>query len=245
MSSDLAHLIHVGTSGWSYPHWRGPFYPADLPERYWLAYYAARLESVEIDNTFYRLPAPHSVQAWRDGVPDDFIFSVKASRYITHMKKLGNPETSLAVFFQRIAGLAPKLGPVLFQLPPRWRLDLPRLRQFLRCLPAGYPCAFEFRDPSWWGNQVLDLLARHDAAFCIHDLAGVLSPKTITCDWAYVRLHGPDGPYRGRYDTAALSAWASDFSAWAGRGHRVFCYFDNDQDGQAVINAQQLLAMLR
>lgn len=244
MSPRPASLIHIGTSGWSYGHWRGPFYPPELREDRWLAFYAAQLGSVEINNSFYRLPAPETLTGWRDAVPEGFVFSVKASRFITHMKKLKEPEATLAPFFARIAGLAPKLGPVLFQLPPRWRLDLPRLGRFLATLPAGYRHAFEFRDPSWWVAPVHELLARHGVALCIHDLNGVLSPMEVTGDFVYVRLHGPGSAYRGDYGEALLAAWADRCSAWAEQGRHVFCYFDNDQAGYAALNALRLREML-
>jgi len=244
MTHAIAQRIRVGTSGWSYGHWRGPFYPAGLPEGEWLAYYAERLDTVEINNTFYQLPTPSALQGWRDAVAEDFVFSVKASRFITHMKKLKEPEAALAKFFERIALLAPKLGPVLFQLPPHWRLDLSRLRYFLEALPAEYRYAFEFRDRSWWVGEVYELLARHEAAFCIHDLAGVLSPREVTSNLVYVRLHGPDGAYQGSYGTATLAAWVDSFSAWAAQGRRVYCYFDNDQWGDAALNAEQMREMI-
>jgi len=244
MKHTIARRIHVGTSGWSYSHWRGPFYPAGLPEREWLAYYAEHLHSVEINTSFYRLPSPATLRGWREVVAEDFVFSIKASRFITHMKKLREPEATQAPFFQRIGTLAPRLGPILFQLPPRWRLDLDRLRHFLAALPGEYRYVFEFRDPSWWVGAVYELLARHEAAFCIHDLDGVLSPREVTSDLVYVRLHGPDGPYLGSYDSATLAAWADALLAWAGQGRWVYCYFDNDQGGYAVKNAIEMQELI-
>lgn len=245
MKPAIAQRIHVGTSGWSYAHWRGPFYPSELPEGGWLAYYAERLHTVEINNTFYQLPAPAILHGWREAVAEDFVFSVKASRFITHMKKFREPEATLPHFFACIGALAPRLGPILFQLPPRWHLDLDRLRYFLAALPGEYRYAFEFRDPSWWDPAVYDLLARHEAAFCIHDLDGVLSPREVTSDLIYLRLHGPAGPYRGCYDSATLAAWVEVFSAWAAQGRLVYCYFDNDQGGYAALNALQMQEMIR
>ncbi len=244
MKHSVAQRIHVGTSGWSYGHWRGPFYPPGLAEGQWLRYYAERLHTVEINNTFYRLPPPASLNGWRDAVADDFVFSVKASRFITHMKKLREPDVTLAPFFACIDALAPRLGPILFQMPPRWRLDLERLRQFLVALPGEYRYAFEFRDPSWWVRDVYGLLARHAAAFCIHDLGGVVSPREVTCDFVYLRLHGPDGPYRGRYDRATLAGWVDACSAWAAEGRSVHCYFNNDERGYAVLNAQEMQELM-
>jgi uncharacterized protein YecE (DUF72 family) len=245
MRHAIARRIHVGTSGWSYAHWRGPFYPSDLPEGEWLAYYGERLHTVEINNTFHQLPTQATLRGWREAVAEDFVFSVKASRFITHMKKLREPEVTLANFFERIAALAPRLGPILFQLPPRWRLDLERLRHFLAALPGEYRYAFEFRDRSWWNPAVYDLLAHHEIAFCIHDLGGMLSPREVTSDIVYVRLHGPEGPYRGCYDSATVAAWVEAFSGWAAQGRAVYCYFDNDQRGYAVLNALQMQERIR
>lgn len=236
--------LHIGTSGWCYGAWRGTFYPPGLPESEWLAYYAGRLKSVEINNTFYQLPTQATLRGWREAVPRDFVFSVKASRFITHMKKLREAEDALVNFIACVGALAPKLGPVLFQLPPRWRVDPDRLALFLEALPAGYRYAFEFRDPSWWVAEVYELLAGHGAAFCIHDLGGVLSPGEITSDIVYVRLHGPDGPYRGSYHRAALAGWMDSLSAWADEGRTIHCYFDNDQAGYAALNAVEMRDMI-
>lgn len=237
--------ILIGTSGWSYDHWRGVFYPEELPVARRLAYYAEKFQSVEINSSFYHLPRKKTLRQWRDAVPDGFVFSAKASRYVTHMKKLREPEKSLHTFLDRIGVLEDKLGPVLFQLPPNWRFNVQRLAAFLAELSSEFSYAFEFRDRSWLNDETYALLARHNAAFCIYDLDGFLSPKKSTADFVYVRLHGPDGPYQGSYDTRALSGWAGAFSAWSAHDRRVYCYFDNDQAGYAARNAMSLSAMLR
>lgn len=236
--------IHIGTSGWSYGHWRGPFYPQDLPRDQMLRHYAARLGSVEINNTFYRLPEAGSLRAWGEAVPADFVFSVKASRYITHMKKLKDPAQSLSGFLGRIGVLGGRLGPVLFQLPPHWRFNADRLEAFLQALDPDLRYAFELRDRSWFDPRAYELLARHRAACCIYDLGGLRSPQEITTDFVYLRLHGPDGPYRGRYDSTALAGWADRFSLWSAQGLSVYCYFDNDERGYAALNAVELAQML-
>lgn len=210
-----------------------------------LAYYADKFQSVEINTSFYHLPRKRTLRQWRDAVPDGFVFSAKASRYITHMKKLRAPEKSLRMFLDRISALEDKLGPVLFQLPPNWRCNVPRLAAFLAGLSSEFNCAFEFRDRSWLNDETYALLARHNAAFCIYELDGFLSPKKTTADFVYVRLHGPDGPYQGSYDTRALSGWAGAFSTWSADDRRVYCYFDNDQAGYAARNAMSLSAMLQ
>lgn len=234
--------LHIGTSGWCYPHWRGPFYPADLPESAWLAYYGRQFGSVEVNRSFYRLPGRENFSAWHDATPADFVFAVKASRHITHMKKLTDPDRTLPPLLEAVAGLGGKLGPLLFQLPPRWRLNAPRLEAFLSALPPGVRAAFEFRDPSWHADAVLDLLARHGAAFCVYDLAGFSSPRVVTADFAYLRLHGPDAAYQGRYGSRRLADWAARLRDQPLK--EVYVYFDNDQAAHAVRDALELRAML-
>jgi uncharacterized protein YecE (DUF72 family) len=236
--------IHVGTSGWSYAHWKSLFYPADLPEAQWLAFYAARFHTVEINNSFYRLPDPRTLASWVKTVPKQFEFTVKASRFITHMKKLKDPKRSTRTFFRRISGLGDHLGPILFQLPPRWRFDARRLEGFLRVLSRDFRYAFEFRDRSWINEEALELLARSKAAFCIYDLDDYLSPKNVTTDFVYVRLHGPDGPFRGSYDARTLAGWARHFTGWADQRRKVYCYFDNDERAYAAENAARLQDMI-
>lgn len=236
-------MIHVGTSGWNYRHWAGPFYPEDLEQEQWLRFYAGRFSTVEINNTFYNLPQQSVFRKWREAVPEGFLFSVKASRYITHMKKLKEPQDSVRRFMDRAAGLEEKMGPVLFQLPPRWKVNPRRLESFLQELPEGRRYTFEFRDQSWFHPEIYDLLRAHGAAFCIYHLAGTLSPREVTADFVYVRLHGPGGAYRGSYDQEALSGWAGAFTAWERRGRDVYCYFDNDQRGYAARDARALQGM--
>ncbi|MBV8817967.1 MAG: DUF72 domain-containing protein, partial [Acidobacteriaceae bacterium] len=178
--------IHVGTSGWVYPHWKGRFYPDDLRARDWLAYYAARFDIVELNNTFYRLPTEAAVASWRESSPPQFRFAVKGSRFLTHMKKLKDPAQGLERFFSRADLLGRKMGPVLFQLPPHWEVNADRLQEFLEALPAGHRYAFEFRNPTWDSAPIAELLKRFHAAYCIFDLAGFQSPLTVTTDFTYV-----------------------------------------------------------
>ena len=236
--------IHVGTSGWCYRHWKGPFYPADLPDQALLGYYATRFRTVEVNASHYRLPAPETLRHWRETVPAGFVFAVKAHRYITHRKKLKDPAQTLPPFLDRIAVLGAKLGPILFQLPPHWHCDLARLEQFVDALPREFRYGFEFRDHSWLNPAVYTLLSERGLALCIYDLDGQISPRELTADLVYVRLHGPAGPYQGSYDSAALAGWTTAFSAWARGGKEVFCYFDNDQAGYAALNAWQLQALV-
>ncbi|MFW5837753.1 MAG: DUF72 domain-containing protein [Desulfovibrionaceae bacterium] len=239
-----AGRILVGCSGYSYPHWKGPFYPEDLPDSRQLEFYAERFATLEVNNTFYNLPSEKTIEEWRSRTPEGFVFAVKASRYATHMKKLKEPEATLENFLPVVRGLGDKLGPVLFQLPPRWRFNAGRLASFLQVLPADLRCVFEFRDESWINDESLALLREHGAAFCIYELAGYASPREATADFVYVRLHGPGDAYQGRYEAQALSGWAGAASAWSRQGKDVFVYFDNDQDGFAALNAGELRDML-
>jgi uncharacterized protein YecE (DUF72 family) len=240
----MAASTYVGTSGWHYDHWVGAFYPRDLPDGALLEYYAGHFDTAEINNSFYRLPEKKTLVRWRETVPEGFVFSVKASRYLTHMKKLKDPREPVERLFDRVNVLGEKLGPILFQLPPRWRSNPERLRGLLEILPENHRYAFEFRDPSWFDDKIYGLLAKHGAAFCVYDLGGRTSPKEITADFAYVRLHGPDGPYRGRYGAGRLSGWAGAFSAWLKEGLDVYCYFDNDEASYAVQDALGLRQMM-
>lgn len=237
-------MIHIGTSGWHYKHWSGSFYPENMKANDFLAFYCRRFATAEINNSFYRLPAEKTLSSWRDSTPDGFIFTIKASRYLTHMKKLKDAEKPLQSFINRAAVLGKKLGPILFQLPPHWHCNAERLRSFLDILPDGYRYAFEFRDESWFDEYVYQALADKDAAFCMYHLEGRLSPKKVTADFVYIRLHGPGAAYQGSYDISTLSGWAGAISTWHSQGREIFCYFDNDQDGFAPKNAQKLAGML-
>lgn len=236
--------IHIGTSGWSYDHWTGPFYPPDLTAGERLAFYARHFDTVEINSSFYRLPSPKTIRNWCDSVPDGFRFALKASRYITHVKKLKDPNTGLGTLFECASMLGDRAGPILFQLPPRWHFNDRRLADFVGALSADFHYAFEFRDHSWINPRTRTLLAENGIAFCIYDLDGFQSPKSVTADFAYVRLHGPAGPYQGSYDTDTLNGWAGVLSAWSGQGRDSYCYFDNDQAGHAAANALRLRQML-
>ncbi len=239
-----AKSINIGTSGWHYQHWKGPFYPQDLPNEDLLENYTKYFQTVEINNTFYQLPDSKTIALWRDSVPDNFTFSVKASRYITHMKKLNSPYDSIYTFIDRVSVLDRKLGPILFQLPPRWHVNPSRLEEFLNALPRDHRYAFELRDPTWFINRTEEILTQKGAAFCIYDFEKRQSPSSVTADFIYVRLHGPDGAYIGKYNDRALSSWAEVFSGWAEEGKEIFCYFDNDEKGYAVQNALKLQELL-
>jgi uncharacterized protein YecE (DUF72 family) len=230
----------IGTSGWTYDDWVERFYPPSLPASDRLAFYARHFQTVEINATFYRLPEPATAPRWSEETPGNFRFAAKASRFITHMKKLKDPEASLPPFFRAIAALGEKCGPILFQLPPHWRVNPDRLTDFLQALPSGTRYAFEFRDRSWYDGKVFAALTDHAAALCIHDLAGRPSPVETTTDFVYLRLHGPDDPYRGKYGKAVLRGWADRLARWNAEGLDVYCYFNNDEKAYAIADALAL-----
>ncbi|SDG51439.1 Uncharacterized conserved protein YecE, DUF72 family [Limimonas halophila] len=240
-----AGRVRIGTSGWSYRHWIGPFYPEGTASGEMLARYARTFDTTELNNTFYNLPDADSFAAWREGVPAGFTFAVKANRYITHMKKLKDPDQSTGTFFEAAEVLGDRLGPILFQLPPNMGLNLGRLRAFLETLPSGHRYAFEFRNDSWYNDSVFDLLTRQDAALVIADMGGRTTPVRATASFVYLRLHGPgQTAYTGSYDAAALAGWRDRIAAWRDDGRDVYCFFDNDESGHAAMNAQALQTML-
>ena len=232
--------IHIGTSGWHYRHWAERFYPGGLNSAAWLGYYAREFGCVEINNSFYQLPSPEKLAQWRAQTPDGFLFALKASRYITHMKKLRDCAQPLAALLGVARCLSDRLAAVLFQLPPRWRVNVERLAGFLDLLPDDLQCAFEFRDPSWHVEGVYALLREHAVGLCQFDLAGLQSPPVVTAGLVYVRLHGPREAYSGRYTDTALKTWAERLRGWDAQGHDVLVFFDNDQDACAVHDARRL-----
>ena len=240
-----AGAIHIGTSGWHYKHWVGPFYPPKTPASRYLDFYKAHFAAAEINGSFYRMPSDKTLAVWRDAVPDGFRFAAKASRFITHAKKLALPISLYERFFEGIGTLGPRLGPILLQLPPRWRLNVERLAAFLDALPQRYRYAFEFREPSWLNEEAYALLRKHRVALCLYHIAGFESPVEVTTDFVYIRLHGPGGKYQGTYDDVALKAWARRIRAWSRDGKAVWCFFDNDDRGYAAKDALRLKAMLQ
>lgn len=221
----------------------GVFYPEGTATSQMLAFYQRYFNTVEVNNSFYRLPTDAAFDTWRETTPDSFRFAVKASRFITHMKKLKDPDSSSAKFFAGAERLEKKLGPVLFQLPPRWKVNLERFYGFLKALPGGHEYVFEFRDESWLIKEVFDLLREHNAAFCMHDFEDMKIPQAITADFAYIRFHGPtSAKYAGSYSTPQLRAWAERFTDWGVR--EVYAYFNNDPGGAAVRNALKLKELL-
>jgi len=231
--------LRVGCSGWQYKHWRGDFYPSDLPPSRWFGHYTLSFDTVEINNSFYRLPEASTFAKWREQAPPRFLYAVKASRFLTHMKKLKDPEDPLCRFFENVRVLGPKLGPVLYQLPPHWPLNLERFEHFLSVLPPGYRHTVEFREPSWYDDRIYALMRRYKVALCLHDMQGSATDKTIVGPFIYVRFHGWT-KYAGRYEDERLDEWADWLAARIVDELDVFAYFNNDVGGHAPRDAVRL-----
>ncbi len=232
--------VRIGTSGWVYKEWTGPFYPKDLKAADRLAYISARFPTLEINGSFYRMPNQGAVAAWREGTPDDFVFAWKASRFLSHMKRLEDPDEPLAYMMSRAEVLGPKLGPILVQLPPNMKRDDDRLDGFLKALPAGPRFSIEFRSPDWYEAPVLARLRDANVALCISDHHHAPAPWEATADFVYLRGHGPGGRYFGSYPHAELDTWAKRIADWRDQ-HDVFAYFDNDIGTAAPGDAQRLI----
>jgi len=231
--------IYVGTSGWHYKHWIGKFYPKNISSKDLLRYYHTFFETTELNNSFYRLPSNEQFATWYSNTPKDFLFSVKASRYITHSKRL-IPSEGISNLMNSIIALNEKLGPVLFQLPPTMKLNIQRLETFIAALPQGFRYTFEFRHPTWYNENVYRLLQETNCAFCIYELDHHSSPLITTADFVYVRLHGPEEKYSGDYTRDQLRTWADRCMRWAEEEKDVYIYFDNDQNAYAPLNALYL-----
>jgi len=235
--------VLIGTSGWHYKHWLGVFYPPRTTGRQMFEFYARYFNTVEINNSFYRLPSATTFDTWRESSPEGFCYAVKASRFITHMKKLKDPESSSSKFFLVADRLRKKLGPILFQLPPRWKVNVERFSEFLTVLPRGHKYVIEFRDESWFVKPVFELMRKHNVAFCIHDFADMKVPNEITADFSYIRFHGPtSAKYFGSYSDADLREWARRIERC--EVSAVYAYFNNDPGGEAVKNALALKKFL-
>ncbi|MBC7229940.1 MAG: DUF72 domain-containing protein [Actinobacteria bacterium] len=229
--------LRVGTSGWHYPHWKGVFYPEGLRGGEWLPFYASRFDTVEINNSFYRLPGREVFSSWARVAPPGFLFAVKASRYITHMKKLREAEDALAVFLENSSALGDKLGPILFQLPPRWKRDAARLAGFTAMLPPEHRYAFEFREASWLHEETYRVLEERGIALCIADSPSFPRSRRVTAPFAFLRFHGGTVLYGSRYSRQELRGWASFARSLLERGIDVYAYFNNDAHGYALEDA--------
>jgi uncharacterized protein YecE (DUF72 family) len=250
--------IRIGCSGWNYASWKGTFYPADVPATRWLRFYAGIFDTVEVNGTSYRLPEAPTFAAWREQTPASFLMAVKASRFLTHLKRLRDPEEPLARLFSRASHLGERLGPALYQLPASFHLDLARLDAFLAVVPrrladvpgGAFPRrtpirhVMEFRHPSWFVQDTWDLLNHHDVGLCLHDKAEAAILDPIVGPVLYVRFHGTSGRYHGSYSARALDAWAARLVEQHREGRDVFAYFNNDPDAVATYNARELRALV-
>lgn len=229
--------FHVGTSGYQYDHWKGVFYPDSIPKKGWFEHYTQTFDTVEINNTFYNLPAENTFDNWYETAPKEFLFALKFSRFGSHIKKLKDPQEPIERFLELAERLDNKLGPILVQLPGRWQANPERLNEFLAQAPAKHRWALEFRDESWLCEEIYAVLERHNAALCQHDMLPD-HPGRLTADWTYLRYHGDH--YQGSYSHQYLTAQAQKIQKYLQKGCDVYAYFNNDEDGHAVQNAQAL-----
>jgi uncharacterized protein YecE (DUF72 family) len=244
--------LRIGCSGWHYKSWRGVVYPERLAPTAWLREYATRFPTVEINNSFYRLPSAETFAGWRTQVPRGFVFSVKASRFLTHIKRLRDPAEPLARLLSHARALGPTLGPILYQQPPRWFPDADRLRLFLESLPERVAPSsryrlrhvMEFREPAGYEPWVLDLLEEYNVALCVHDMPGSESPLLAIGPVVYLRLHGFGKKYGGSYPDDMLMEWGSWLVDALRTGRECFVYFNNDMNGYAVRDATRLRAIV-
>ena len=228
---------HIGTSGWHYEHWRGRFYPEQLPKAKWLGFYADHFTTVEVNNSFYRLPSENAFANWYGNSPASFIFAVKVSRFITHIKRLKNTEEAVEKFISRAKLLKDKLGPMLYQLPPNMHRSDEVLQAFLSTLPQGFKHVFEFRHQSWFEDRVLETLHKYNVGFCVFDMPYLDCPLVATADFAYIRFHGSTELYSSCYSDEELAHWAKKLKDLATNLKEVYIYFNNDAGAFAVKNA--------
>jgi uncharacterized protein YecE (DUF72 family) len=240
----MTGTVRIGCSGWIYRHWRGAFYPEKMAQRLWFAHYAGTFGTVELNTSFYHLPKPETFEKWRAQAPCGFRYAVKAPRFITHMKKLKECAEPVHEFLSRARKLGETLGPILYQLPPRWGFNRERLEEFIALLPRDRTHVFEFRETSWLTEEVLALLDAHAISFCAHDMPGSRTERWAAGPIAYVRFHGGEGKYWGRYSDEGLLAWTDWIVAEAKGGRDVWCYFNNDMYAHAIHDALTLKSMV-
>jgi uncharacterized protein YecE (DUF72 family) len=230
-------VLFVGTSGWQYRHWRGTFYPQKLAQARWLDHYTERFRTVEVNNTFYHLPEATTFEKWRESTPTDFVLAVKMSRFLTHLKRLRDPQEPVERFMSRAEKLGSKLGPVLFQLPPQLEAEPERLAETLELMPRGVRVAAEFRHQSWFSDQVFEILNEHGAALCLADSPRRKTPVVRTADWGFVRFHEGRASPHPCYGERALQAWVEKLAELFGSGRDVYAYFNNDGRACAIRDA--------
>jgi len=232
---------YIGCSGWHYDHWRGVYYPQGLPKSKWLQFYAKQFDTVELNNSFYRLPSEKAFVTWSESSPSDFTFAVKVSRFITHVKRLRNLESALETFLSRARLLQHKLGPLLYQLPPNMKRNEEVLENFVSLLPKEQRHVLEFRHQSWINDAVFNILHRYQVGLCIFDMPGFTCPLVATSDFAYIRFHGSASLYSSCYSDEELSQWSEKIANLAKNLKAIYVYFNNDAEGFAVRNALTLV----
>jgi uncharacterized protein YecE (DUF72 family) len=240
----MNRLVQIGCSGWAYKHWRGIFYPAGLAQTRWFRRYAEEFDTVEINNSFYRLPSGETFEKWGRQAPPGFCYAVKANRYLTQAKKLKDCEEPMDRMMSAVRRLGSRLGPMLYQLPPSLKLNTERLENFLKILPQDVTSAFEFRHASWYVPQIYELLEHYGASLCVHDMPGSKSQRIAVGPIVYVRFHGGEGKYWGRYSDEALLGWADWLIEQSRNGTRAWCYFNNDIEGHAIEDARSLKSLV-
>jgi uncharacterized protein YecE (DUF72 family) len=236
---------YIGTSGWHYEHWRYSFYPGTLAKAKWLEFYAGYFDTVELNNSFYRLPSEAAFAAWRNSSPAGFTFAVKVSRFVTHIKRLKNVQEAVETFMSRAKILGEKLGPLLYQLPPNMHRNDERLESFLGTLPRGMKHVFEFRHRSWLDDEVFEILRKHNVGLCVFDMPSLTCPLVATADFAYIRFHGSTGLYFSCYSDEELAGWAERLAGLTAKLKEVYIYFNNDAETFAVRNAMTLREYLQ
>jgi uncharacterized protein YecE (DUF72 family) len=241
----MTTMVRIGCSGWVYKHWRGLFYPVGLPQSRWFQRYAEEFDTVEINNSFYRLPSGETFDKWRIQAPAGFCYAVKANRFLTQAKKLKDCEEPLERMMSAVRRLGDRLGPILYQLPPRMTRNLERLESFLKILPGDVTNVFEFRNTSWYDPRTYDLLDKYGASLCVHDMPGSKTSRLATGPIVYVRFHGGEGKYWGRYSDEGLLGWTDWILEQTSQGRRAWCYFNNDMHGHAIEDARTLKSMVR
>ena len=235
---------YIGTSGWYYEHWKGRFYPDSLPKSKWLAFYSEHHTTVELNNSFYRLPSIEAFTRWRYIAPSGFKFAVKVSRFITHIKRLKDVDEPLVKFLSHADYLEDKLGPLLYQLPPNMKCDYHLLETFLSVLPQRYDHIFEFRHVSWLNDDIFELLWKYNAGLCVFDMPDLTYPLVATSNTGYIRFHGNQELYSSFYSDEEMMAWAKRIREMRRDLERVYIYFNNDAEAYAVLNAATINKML-
>ncbi len=236
--------ILIGTSGWSYKHWKNIFYPAGTNQSNWFEFFASKFSTVEINNTFYKMPEKQTIIKWRDASPENFKFSVKANRIITHIKKLNSVDEDLKIFMDAVSKFKEKLAMMLFQFPPSFIFNAMLLENFIDKLPKDFNYTFEFRNTSWWDFSIFELLSKNNIAFCNYEKSVEITPRISTSKNIYIRFHNPQNPAENHFDENTLNDWKEFILRENSEGKNIYCYFNNDLGGYAIEDAYILELLL-